>query len=67
MLYVKRYDAMKFIAQTRAKVHLMASDNYHLSDLGTQCMAEHVARAMIASLFVRRFRPGGGAPTTTSN
>ena len=57
ILYVKRYDAMKFISQTRAKVHLMTSDNYHLSDLGTQCQAEHVARAMIANLFVRRFRP----------
>ena len=60
ILYVKRYDAMKFIAQTRAKVHLMASDNYHLSELGTKCMAEHVARAMIANLFVRRFRPNPG-------
>jgi lysophospholipase L1-like esterase len=63
VLYVKRYDAMKFISQTRAKVHLMASDNYHLSALGTQCMAEHVARAMTANLFVRRFRPvGAGTP-----
>lgn len=67
ILYVKRYDAMKFIAQTRAKVHLMASDNYHLSDLGTQCMAEHVARAMIASLFVRRFRPSPAPVPATSN
>ena len=62
ILYIKRYDAMKFIAQTRAKVHLMTSDNYHLSELGTQCMAEHVAHAMVANLFVRRFRPAGTAP-----
>lgn len=69
ILYVKRYDAMKFIAKTRAKVHLMTSDNYHLSDLGTQCMAEHVARAVVANLFVRRFRPGPAKPdaATTSN
>ncbi|WP_158808396.1 SGNH/GDSL hydrolase family protein [Beijerinckia sp. L45] len=57
VLYVRRYDAMKFIAQTRANLHLMANDNFHLSDLGNQCMAEHVARAMIANLFVKRFRP----------
>ena len=57
ILYVRRYDAMKFIAQTRANLHLMASDNFHLSDLGNQCMAEHVARALIANLFVKRFRP----------
>ena len=67
VLYVKRYDAMKFIAQTRAKVHLMASDNYHLSALGTQCMAEHVARAMTANLFVRRFRPAGTVPPPPAN
>ena len=74
ILYVKRYEAMKFIAQTRAKVHLMTNDNFHLSDIGTQCQAEHVARAMIASLFVRRFRPapavgatGSAPPATRSN
>ena len=44
ILYVKRYEAMKFISQTRAKVHLMTSDDYHLSEIGTQCQAEHVAR-----------------------
>lgn len=57
VLYVRRYDAMRYIAQTRANLHLMDRDNFHLSDLGTQCMAEHIARAMIASLFVKRFRP----------
>jgi acyl-CoA thioesterase-1 len=57
VLYVRRYDAMRYIARTRAYLHLMASDNFHLSDLGTQCMAEHIARAMIANLFVKRFRP----------
>ena len=68
ILYVRRYEAMRFIAMTRAEEHLMTSDNYHLSDLGLQCQAEHVAGAMIASLFVRRFRPkpiiapNGGAP-----
>ncbi len=58
ILYVKRYEAMRFIAQTRSHVHLMTSDDYHLSDIGTQCQAEHVAHALVANLFVRRFRPG---------
>ena len=66
ILYVKRYEAMQFIAQTRAKVHLMTSDNYHLSDLGTQCQAEYVARAMIANLFVRRFRPSPEPKTASA-
>jgi acyl-CoA thioesterase-1 len=57
ILYVRRYDAMRFIAQTRANLQLMAGDNFHLNDLGYQCMAEHVAHAVIVSLFVKRVRP----------
>ena len=57
ILYVRRYDAMRFIAQTRANLQLMAGDNFHLNDLGYQCMAEHVAHALIVSLFVKRMRP----------
>jgi acyl-CoA thioesterase I len=57
ILYVRRYEAMRYIALTRANLHMMASDNFHMSDLGTQCLAEHIARAMIANLFVKRFRP----------
>jgi acyl-CoA thioesterase-1 len=57
ILYVRRYDAMRFIAQTRANLQLMAGDNFHLNDLGYQCMAEHVAHALIVSLFVKRVRP----------
>lgn len=57
ILYVRRYDAMQFIAKTRANLQLMSSDNFHLNDLGYRCMAEHVARAVIASLYVKKFRP----------
>jgi lysophospholipase L1-like esterase len=57
VLYVSRYDAMRFIAQTRANLQLMSRDNFHLNDLGYQCMAEHVAHAVIVSLFMKRTRP----------
>ncbi len=57
VLYVSRYDAMRFIAQTRANLQLMSRDNFHLNDLGYQCMAEHVAHAVIVSLFMKRVRP----------
>jgi len=57
VLYVSRYDAMRFIAQTRANLQLMSRDNFHLNDLGYQCMAEHVAHALIISLFMKRVRP----------
>jgi lysophospholipase L1-like esterase len=56
--YVRRYDAMRFIAQNRADLQLMARDNFHLNDLGYKCMAEHIARAVIVGLFAKRRPPG---------
>ncbi|ACB95809.1 lipolytic protein G-D-S-L family [Beijerinckia indica subsp. indica ATCC 9039] len=58
ILYVRRYDAMQFIARTRANQPQMMRDEFHLNDLGYQCMAEHVARAVIASLYLKKVRPG---------
>ncbi|MGB8278722.1 MAG: SGNH/GDSL hydrolase family protein [Methylovirgula sp.] len=57
ILYVRRYEAMQFIEQMRAKEQIMAPDQFHLNDLGYRCMAEHVARAVIISLFSRAARP----------
>jgi acyl-CoA thioesterase I len=57
ILYIRRYDAMQFIAKTRANLQMMSRDNFHLNDLGYHCMAEHVAHAVIVSLFLRRLRP----------
>ena len=54
VLYVRRYAAMEFIANTHKNLQIMARDKFHLNDLGYQCMAEHVAQAVIANLFVRR-------------
>ena len=54
VLYVRRYDAMQFISNTKGGAELMSGDDLHLNDLGYQCMAEHVARAVIVSLFLRR-------------
>ncbi len=59
VLYVSRYDAMRFIALTRTNLPLMSRDNFHLNDLGYQCMAEHVAHAVIVSVFMKRVRPSG--------
>lgn len=59
ILYVRRYDAMQFIARAHANLQMMSRDNFHLNDLGYQCMAEHVAHAMIVSLFVKGAKPAG--------
>ncbi|WP_395665352.1 SGNH/GDSL hydrolase family protein [Methylocella sp.] len=57
VLYVSRYDAMRFIAQRREGQPMMATDGFHLNDLGYHCMAEHVAHALIVSLFRKKTRP----------
>ena len=59
VLYVRRYDAMRFISQTHANLELLSRDNFHLNDLGYQCMAEHVAHAVIVGAFVKNARPLG--------
>lgn len=50
VLYIRRYDVMRAIARTHTNLQLMARDNFHLSDLGYRCMAEHVAHAVIHSV-----------------
>ncbi len=57
ILYIRRYAAMQFIARTRRNEHLLSADQFHLNDLGYECMAEQVAHAVVTSLFVKRFRP----------
>lgn len=54
VLFVRRYDAMQFIARTAGVTSLVSDDELHLNDTGYRCMAEHVAHAVIASLFLRR-------------
>jgi lysophospholipase L1-like esterase len=57
ILYIRRFEAMQFIARARSTPTMMSTDEFHLNDLGYRCMAEHIAQAVIANLFVRRFRP----------
>ena len=54
VLYVRRYEAMQFLAKSRANLDMLSNDDFHLNDLGYQCMAEHVAHAVIANVFIRR-------------
>ena len=56
-LYVRRYQATEYISKTKSNLQMMADDDFHLNDLGYQCMAEHIAHAMMANLFVRRRKP----------
>jgi lysophospholipase L1-like esterase len=60
VLYLRRFEAMQFVAKTRARVE--QGDDFRPADLGYECMAEQVAQALVANLFVRRTRPNGGQP-----
>jgi acyl-CoA thioesterase-1 len=59
VLYVRRYDAMRFMERMRSNEKIMANDQFHLNDLGYRCMAEHIAHAVIISLFAKSTRPAG--------
>jgi lysophospholipase L1-like esterase len=57
VLYVRRFEAMRYISAVRNQPAMVSNDDLHLNDQGYRCMAEHIAHAVIANLFVRRFRP----------
>ncbi len=57
VLYVRRFQTMEYISKTKASLRMMADDDFHLNDVGYQCMAEHVAQAVTANIFVRRRKP----------
>lgn len=63
LLYVRRDQAMEFLAQTKALVAAPSDDDFHFNDLGFPCMAEHVAQAMVANIFLRRRPPTPGPAT----
>jgi lysophospholipase L1-like esterase len=62
LLYVRRERAMEFLAQTRAATEVSGDDEFSLTDLGFPCMAEHIAQAMVANIFLRRSGDRRGAP-----
>jgi len=64
---VRRYEAMQYIATVRGQRDILASDEFHLNDLGYRCMAEHVARAIVVSLFVSQRRALPARPPAPAN
>lgn len=56
LVHVRRYHAMEFIARTKANVSVRPDAEFSVEELGPQCMAEHVAQALIANIFLRRTR-----------
>ena len=46
---VDRFEAMRDVQRERGDMYYMASDNLHLNDRGHRCMAEQLARAIVAA------------------
>ncbi len=59
IVLVRRYNVMDFIARTKANLQVTPDGEFNAGDIGPQCMAEHVAQAVIASVFLRRPRKPG--------
>jgi lysophospholipase L1-like esterase len=47
---VYRYDAMADLAKRNGESAYLANDRFHLNDLGYRCMAQYVAKAIIAGI-----------------
>ena len=61
VLLVRRFSAMQYLESTRGP-KLLSSDELHLNDQGYRCMAEHIARAMVISSFLKEPLAAGSAP-----
>ncbi len=50
VLLVDRFEAMRQLSKERGDAFYLASDSLHLNDTGHRCMAEQVARAIVAGV-----------------
>lgn len=61
VLLVRRFEAMQLLEHGHTG-ELLAEDGLHLNDLGYLCMAEHVARAVVVSAFIKALTSRGPPP-----
>jgi len=52
VLLVQRYEAMADLSHQRSNGAYLATDRFHLNDLGYKCMAEYAARAIVAGILL---------------
>lgn len=55
VLYLRRLEAMQFVAKTRKSA--AEGGNPISLDAGYECLAEQVAQALVANMVLRRVRP----------
>jgi acyl-CoA thioesterase-1 len=61
VLVVDRYQAMAELAHQNGNNTYLASDRFHLNDLGYRCMAEYSARAIVSGILQADAEPGTAA------
>jgi lysophospholipase L1-like esterase len=62
---VRRFEAMRHLAGQQKTRGYLATDQFHLNDLGYRCMAEHVARAITVGL-IQAEGPAGSSSLDVS-
>jgi acyl-CoA thioesterase I len=55
VLYLRRYEAMQFVARTRDRIE--QGDRPFSAEISYECLAEQVAQALVANMVLRRIRP----------
>jgi lysophospholipase L1-like esterase len=60
VLYLRRYEAMQFLAGARSRAE--QGDNPFPTESGSECLAEQVAQALVANMVLRRTRPTPAEP-----
>ena len=63
---VRRFESMRHLAGQQKARGYLATDQFHLNDLGYRCMAEHVARAITVGLIQAEAPPAGNSSLDVS-
>ncbi|HYI91528.1 MAG TPA: SGNH/GDSL hydrolase family protein [Beijerinckiaceae bacterium] len=63
---VRRFESMRHLAGQQKTRGYLATDQFHLNDLGYRCMAEHVARAITVGLIQAEAPPAGNSSLDVS-
>lgn len=66
VLLVDRFEAMKELSRVHGDRFYLTSDNLHMNDAGHRCMAEQLARGIVAGILMAEGEQVAAPPTTTA-
>jgi acyl-CoA thioesterase I len=62
VMLVHRFSAMADLAKQQGETSILASDRFHLNDLGYRCMAEYAAGAIVAGIIQAQIEMAPATP-----